>query len=283
MKTICILKARKAAFKRIILGSPGLPKRIAGPRKRNIALDSTQHWAKNLAKLENKPARKTRGDGAQRVYRKLREDILSLELAPGELLDEVTIGQKFSLSRSPVREALIRLASDGLVRTLPNKSTMVAPLNIEAFPQYLDALDLVQRVTTRLAALLRSPSDLEKIDDAQAAFAKAAKDRDALRMIETNRNLHIAISEAGQNPYFTDTYTRLLDEGRRMLRLYFRSFDDHLPPDLAKEHSNILEAIRQRDADLAERLAHEHALQVGDRFLEYLGRRHTDGFSLVQS
>lgn len=235
-----------------------------------------------MTKLDEKPARKTRGDGAQRVYRKLRDDILSLELAPGELLDEVTIGQRFNLSRSPVREALIRLASDGLVRTLPNKSTMVAPLNIEAFPQYLDALDLVQRVTTRLAALLRSRTDLEKIESCQAAFAKALADGDALRMIETNRDLHIAISEAGQNIYFTETYTRLLDEGRRMLRLYFRSFDDSLPPDLAGEHDKIIEAIRDRDADLAERLAHEHAVQVGDRFLEYLGRRHTQGFALVQ-
>ena len=94
-----------------------------------------------MAASADKPQRKTRGDGALRVYRKLREDILSLELPPGELLDEVKIGQRFNLSRSPVREALIRLASDGLVRTLPNKSTMVAPLNIEAFPQYLDALE----------------------------------------------------------------------------------------------------------------------------------------------
>lgn len=237
---------------------------------------------KHASAQENTAVRKTRGDGAQRVYRKLRDDILTLELAPGELLDEVSIGQRFNLSRSPVREALIRLASDGLVRTLPNKSTMVAPLNIEAFPQYLDALDLVQRVTTRLAALLRSPSDLEKIEQCHRAFSKAVEDSDALLMIETNRDFHIAISEAGQNPYFTDSYTRLLDEGRRMLRLYFRSFDDHLPPEPAMEHTNIVEAIRNRDADLAERLAHEHAVQVGDRFLAYLGRRHAKGFALEQ-
>ncbi len=56
-----------------------------------------------------------RGQGAVRVYDSLREDILSLEIPPGELLDEVQIGRRFDLSRSPVREALIRLASEGLV------------------------------------------------------------------------------------------------------------------------------------------------------------------------
>ena len=182
-----------------------------------------------------------------------------------------------------MREALIRLSSEGLVRTLPNKSTMVAPLNIEAFPKYLDALDLMQRATTRLAASLRTKDDLAQIKREQAAFEKALAKRDALAMIEMNRNFHIAISEAGKNPYFTMLYTRLLDEGRRMLRLYFLSFDDGLPPELAGEHQRIIEAIENKDPDLAEALAHEHAVQVGDRFLAYLGTRLTSEMSVKAS
>ena len=58
-----------------------------------------------------------RGQGAVRVYEAPREDILRLNIPPGELLDEVQIGRRFNLSRSPVREALIRLASEGLVKT----------------------------------------------------------------------------------------------------------------------------------------------------------------------
>ena len=224
---------------------------------------------------EGNGGKRTRGEGALKIYRSLRHDILTLSMAPGELLDEVRIAQRFEVSRSPVREALIRLSSEGLVQTLPNKSTMVAPLNIEELPQYLDALDLMQRVTTHLAASLRSDADLAAIKRRQAAFETALARRDALAMIETNRDFHIAIAEAGGNRHFTMLYTRLLDEGRRLLRLYFRSFDDGLPPELAVEHHQIIEAIEKGDTALAERCAHDHAMQVGDRMLEYLGTRRT--------
>lgn len=224
---------------------------------------------------------RTRGQGALRIYDSLRHDILTLSLAPGALLDEVKIADRFGVSRSPVREALIRLSSEGLVKTLPNKSTMVAPLNIEDFPQYLDALDLMQRATTRLAASLRSDDDLERIKRRQAAFEAALARRDVLAMIETNRDFHLAIAEAGKNRHFTLLYTRLLDEGRRILRLYFKAFDDGLPPELAVEHHRIIEAIESRDAELAERLAHEHAVQVGENFLAYLGTRRTEEIAVV--
>lgn len=224
--------------------------------------------------------KRTRGEGALRIYDGLRQEILSMTLAPGHLLDETSLAARFSVSRSPVREAIIRLAADGLVTTLPNKSAMVASLNIERFPAYLDALDLMQRVTTRLAATMRTDEDLARIRHEQAVFETTLARRDVLGMIETNRNFHTAISEAGKNPYFTTLYARLLDEGRRMLRLYFRSLNDDLPPELAAEHHRIIEAIEARDADLAEKLAHEHAEQVGNRFLQYLGARRTAGISV---
>ncbi len=222
-----------------------------------------------------------RGHGAVRVYEALREDILRLNIPPGELLDEVQIGRRFNLSRSPVREALIRLASEGLVKTLPNKSTLVAPLNLEEFPAYIDTLDLIQRATTRLAAQLRTPIDLDQINARQAEFEAALAARDVLAMIESNRNFHLAISEAAQNCYLKEFHARLLDEGRRFLRLYFRSFDDSLPPEFRDEHVQIIEAIERKDAGLAERLAHEHTVQVSDRFLSYLAKRRTADISVT--
>ena len=101
-----------------------------------------------------------RGTGATYVYDTLRQEILCLALRPGALLDEVGLAARFSMSRSPVREALIRLASERLVLMLPNRSTIVAPFDIESLPRYLDALSLMQRITARLAALERTDDDL---------------------------------------------------------------------------------------------------------------------------
>ena len=74
-----------------------------------------------------RPARPVRGAGVQMVYDRLRQSIVDLELPPGSALDEVRLSQQFALSRTPVREALVRLVADGLVTTQPNRGTVVAP------------------------------------------------------------------------------------------------------------------------------------------------------------
>lgn len=224
--------------------------------------------------------KRTRGDSASRIFNTLKEEILAMQLAPGLPVDEVGLAERFGVSRSPVREALVRLASQGLVNTLPNKSTIIAPLNIEEFPQYMDALDLLQRATHRLAAELRTDEDLIKIDECQQQFTATVEAGDVVGMIERNRAFHMTIANAARNPYLSKGYARLLDEGRRILRLYFRSYNDTLPPELVVEHTRIIEAIRAKDADLTEQLAHEHTTEVQTRFLEYMSTRHTSSIAV---
>ena len=98
------------------------------------------------------PVRPARGAGVQTVYEQLRKAIVDLELPPGSPLDEVRLSTQFAMSRTPIREALVRLAADGLVMTLPNRNTIVSPIDFENLPVYFEALSLMYRVTTRTAA-----------------------------------------------------------------------------------------------------------------------------------
>ena len=204
----------------------------------------------------------SRGSGVQTVYEALKHDILEMTIPPGEPLDETRLSRRFSMSRTPVREALVRLAAEGLVTTLPNRNTIVAPIELSDVPVYFDALTLMYRVTARLAAMRRSEADLIEIQALQDAFARSVDAADALAMIAVNRDFHLAIARAGRNRYYTDLFRRLLDEGRRLLRLYYQSYDDHLPRRYVDEHEAIIAAIVARDADLADRLGGEHAQQV---------------------
>jgi DNA-binding GntR family transcriptional regulator len=86
---------------------------------------------------------------------------------------------------------------------------------------------------------------------------------------------HLAIGAAGRNRILTETYGRILAEGRRTLRLYYRSYGDTLPDDLIHAHDAQIEAIAARDEVRAERLGHEHAEEVRQRFLHFLGTRNT--------
>jgi DNA-binding GntR family transcriptional regulator len=233
--------------------------------------------AKTISTVIKKNAR---GFGAVTIYETLRDEILSLTLQPSELVDEASLAKRFSVSRSPVREALVRLVSESLLQTLPNKGTIVAPLRIEEFPQYVDALDLVQRSVTRLAARFRNSASLQNIREEQAKFAQCVDDGDVPGMILKNRDFHIAIARAANNRYLEQIYCRLLDEGRRSLRLYFKSYNDLLPKEMIDNHIDIIDAIEAQDVDLAERLAHEHTNEMQQRFLDYLGARQTSDIAV---
>jgi DNA-binding GntR family transcriptional regulator len=208
------------------------------------------------------PPERKRGSGARMVYDLLRNEILDLVLPPGSPVDEVQLAERYRISRTPVREALVRLAGEGLIETLPNRSTMVAGIDFLNLQPLFDAMVLMYRVTTRLAAQHHRPDDLRAVRAHQAEFAAAVAAQDALSMIATNAAFHAAIAEAGRNPYFAGLFGRLLDENRRLMRLYYRSYDDRLPQAFVAEHEGIIDAVAARDVEAADRLAKAHALQI---------------------
>jgi DNA-binding GntR family transcriptional regulator len=108
----------------------------------------------------------------------------------------------------------------------------------------------------------RTEADLEIIRGYSAQFDAAVEAADALAMIASNRELHVAIARAGRNKYYVELFARLLDEGRRLLRIYYRTFEDHLPRQYVDEHAAIIAAIVRRDADRADKLASDHAAQI---------------------
>ncbi len=207
------------------------------------------------------PERK-RGSGVKMVYDLLRDEILDLKLAPGSPIDEVQLADRFKMSRTPIREALVRLAGEGLIETLPNRSTMVSNIDFLNLHTFFDALVLMYRVTTRLAAQYHRPEDLATIRTFHEEYAAAVKAQDALAMIATNAAFHSAIADAGRNPYFSSLFRRLLDEGRRILRLYCQSYEDQLPQRFVDEHQEMIDVIAARDVEAADRIGREHAEQI---------------------
>ena len=220
--------------------------------------------------------RRAKGTNTAWLYEKLRKAILSLSVRPGENLEEKELVEQFGISRTPVREALIRLASDGLVVLLPNRGARVAAVDLSDFPRYVEAYDLIQRAATRLAAVRRENDDIIKIKAAQDRFEKATAKQEPLQMTEFNRDYHAAIGDASHNPYLASQYKNLLDQGMRLLRIPFAydpSSDDGLDKHLERiivEHRTITQCIENKDAQNAERQAHDHTKLFQSRCLQYL-------------
>src|SRR5215813_423426 len=160
--------------------------------------------------------RPPKGRGAANVHLALRDEILHLALRPGEKLDEMGLVRKFGISRTPVREALIRLASEGLVFLLPNRGAQVAPLDLVDIAHFFEALELLQCAVNHWAARRRTEEDLAEIRRQRDAFRRAAAKYSQSGMMETNRDLHAAIAKAAHNPHVEAPFIGLLNHGMRL-------------------------------------------------------------------
>jgi DNA-binding GntR family transcriptional regulator len=206
--------------------------------------------------------RPPRGKGTDYVYLALRSMIVRLELAPGQKIDDSAIADMLGVSRTPVREAILRLSADKLVAILPNRGAQVAPLNALELTSYFEALELTHRALQHWACLRRSEKDLAKIDSARVAYENAVSIADPVAMSEGNLDFHRAIADASGNRMFDDFVMKLSVLGMRIGWIWYRdvaegSHEKEAARTVA-EHRQIAAAIRNRAVEEAERLASVH-------------------------
>ena len=206
---------------------------------------------------------RTHGSSVGPIYEELRRQIISTELAPGSDIDEKSLVKAFGVSRTPVREALIRLASDGLIEMKPNRGASVSVLDLNKLRAIFEASDLMERVTVRLACLRRSDKDLEIMFEHLLAFEEAMAAKDVTEMVLANSRLHLRLAEAAGNIYFAESYRRVLADHERIAQLWYGhtiQFDEQENNDLLKvQHRAIYQAVYDRKADKAVELAMDHA------------------------
>jgi len=227
--------------------------------------------------------KRTRGTGATYVYESLKALILDLELKPGTLLDETLVSRQFSVSRSPVREALIRLSAEGLVQTLRNRTSIVAQFDVSALPAYFDAMQLLYRVSGRLAAVNATPAQIERLRQIVRQHEDALHRNDMRSMVRFNHDFHSAIAQMSDNPFITGWMHGLLDQGQRILRLYAHSLGDHVPDTVLKPHREMIRAIAAGDAEGAEEAGRADAQALIDAFKRNLSDRPTGAIALETS
>jgi DNA-binding GntR family transcriptional regulator len=218
-----------------------------------------------------------KGTGGQWVYESLREVIVSLELAPGDGLEENQLVQRFGVSRTPVREALIRLAAEGLAVLLPNRRAKVAPMNLADIKQHLEALDLLQPAVCHWAAVRRTAGDIAEIERHHLRFQTAGERHDSDAMIEANFDLHAATAKAAHNASIERAFRQVLTDQLRIARItmtehYFetdRAYSGHLER-IVRDHREIVQFIIDGDAVRAEDAARRHAELGRIRISDYL-------------
>ena len=194
----------------------------------------------------------------QQVAERLRERIYAHQLPAGSWLDEQALAQEYGISRTPLREALKVLASEGLVLLKPRRGCYVTELSERDLDEIFPVIALLEGRCAAEAALHASEADLARLAAIHDQLEKHAKSGDAGRFFEANQDFHLALQQLAGNRWLS----QLIDETRKMLKLTRRDslrLEGRLKQSLA-EHRAILKALQKRDADEAGRLMHDHLL-----------------------
>jgi DNA-binding GntR family transcriptional regulator len=198
----------------------------------------------------------------------IEEMIAVGKLTPGQHLDEAELAAAFGVSRTPVRETLIQLASMGLVVIRPRRGAIVAELGPQELLERFEVMSELEAVIGRLAARRMTAAEQEALQAAHLACKGAVDANDADEYYVRNEAFHEAIYAGSHNGFLVaqarSLYRRLRPYRRLQLRVRDRVANSY------REHEGPVRAILAGDGELAARLAREHVMIQGQRFSDLM-------------
>jgi DNA-binding GntR family transcriptional regulator len=189
---------------------------------------------------------KPKQKAADKAYAGLREMIIRLDLEPGAVLDDRIMTKKLGVGRTPLREAIHRLASEQLVVIVPRRGAFVAEIRDGDAWHLYEARLHTERLAARLAAERITPEQLERLE---SLFAGLPEGYSFVNDSEIDWKFHRGIAEASQNRYLLDTIERLYSLGSRLRFLRYPAYEN---VEALADYRAVLVALRRRNPGQAE-------------------------------
>lgn len=192
----------------------------------------------------------------QEVAERLRERIFSHELPPGTWVDEQAIAEQYGISRTPLREALKVLASEGLVTLKPRRGCYVTEISDRDLDEVFNVMALLEGECAKASAGRASDDDLARLQRIHTDLEKAAAAEDIDRFFEANQAFHHALQEIADNRWLL----QVIEDLRKVIKLsrHHSLFSDGRLEQSLAEHRQILDALLARDGTAAEARMRDH-------------------------
>jgi DNA-binding GntR family transcriptional regulator len=189
------------------------------------------------------------------IYRAIRSAILTCEFQPGQELREQVLAARFGVSRSPIRDTLLRLAMERLVTVLPRQGYRVNPISMSDIEEIFGLRLLIQPACA-LAAAQADDSALRELDRFREYKFEGQNESE---FINYNRAFHRTIEDLAGNTRMAAIARDLDEQYDRLVCISLRAFNFEQVSDAQSEHDAIITALQTHDADRASRLAYKHA------------------------
>jgi len=202
----------------------------------------------------------------------LREAIVNGTLRAGERLMEIQLAEDMGVSRTPVREAIRKLELEGFVVMLPRKGAYVADISIKDINEVFEIRTALDGLAAGLAAERITEGELEQLERLLVEIGKPIEQGDLELVVEIDTRFHDVLYKASRN----DRLVGIIGNLRELFQR-FRTISMAFPgriKETVEEHKRLVEAISQRDVELAQRLAREHMENAEGTLLETLATAH---------
>ena len=193
-----------------------------------------------------------------RAYAEIEELIVTLRLAPGAPISEAELSARLGIGRTPIREALQRLARERLVAIYPRRGVIVTEINVASQLRLLETRRELERLIARSAARRATDDERARFRALAGAFEAAAKANDDVSFMRIDRDFNVLCSSAAHNEFAAGAMSLLHSLSRRFWYLHYKQAADM--PLTAKLHADIARAIAAGDA--------ERAAKASDRLLD---------------
>lgn len=185
----------------------------------------------------------------QEAYSKLRNWILDGTLAPGSRLRDKELAEQLGVSRTPIREALLRLEDEGLVKTKPNRSTLVSPIDFHNAFHLYSIVWTLERLALSQAFGSITDEHVQQMVDANERFLQKMKEKDRLSSLEADYDFHNVYIRLSQNQEIEKIISEIKTKLKRLDLYYFDKIKNAILS--YAEHKKIIDALRQKNLLLA--------------------------------
>lgn len=191
------------------------------------------------------------------AYARLLERIVTLEMPPGSVVNEAQVREELGIGRTPIREALQRLARENLVRSIPHRGTFVTEVNITDLARITEVRVVLESHAARLAAEKHTTADGAAISEL-LAMLRPSQVVDQGELMRLDESVHRMVYRSAHNPFLEATLQRYFNLS---LRLWYLVLDRQVGLRRAvEEHIDLLQAVLARDGELAETIMRNHVI-----------------------
>ena len=213
----------------------------------------------------------------EKAYKKIRNKIICFELKPGTRINDQSLSESLEIGRTPVREALVRLASERLLKNEPRNGFFVSEIGFAEVKSILETARILYRAVSVLAPIRIQPGEIQYIEEINNKLNIAMEQKDYLNVVIYNSQFHKAINESIANTFLSSIIDNIDSQYARLCYLNFSGLSATDEKDLENhykktriDHEKMIEALKKRDQKLMIELIDSHLMLFSEQLAKYI-------------